>query len=183
MGHRLFAGRSPKCAVPHGHNEIVVARLQPTRVGRLDGDANMVEPFEQAKALWHRWIDNAVDHALQLSDRDPLVDYFIRHEPHIAERLMICPGDPSTEMLAACFMSKLNAFLELRGGHLRCVEISVEETATNKVVFDGDPADALPLYDASRPPWWLRADMDINDLDLRAQEGRFQSERETLDAA
>ena len=166
MGHRLFAGRSAKCAVPHGHNETVIANLRAVSALRLDGDVNMVELFEHAKGMWHRWIDDAVDHALQLSDRDPLIDYFAEHEPHLMPRLMVCPGDPTTELLAACFMAKLNAFLSAAGGRLHCLEIAVEETPTNKVTFSGVPADVLPVrHDVRRTvPWWDRADMDINDL-------------------
>ena len=73
MGHRLISGTSEKCALPHGHNETVTVRLEPVNPGRLDGAANMVEPFERAKAAWHRWIDTAVDHALQLGEGDPLL--------------------------------------------------------------------------------------------------------------
>jgi 6-pyruvoyltetrahydropterin/6-carboxytetrahydropterin synthase len=127
----------------------------------------MVEPFEIAKAHWHRWIDEQVDHALQLSDRDPLIGYFRDHEPDRLARLLVTPGDPTTEMLAACFMAKLNAFLEKDGSFLRCVEVMVEETPTNTVTFAGDPAQVLPERPAAgnRADWWRRADSSINDLD------------------
>ena len=144
MAHRLMADARSKCAVPHGHNELVTVRLQASAARRLDGVANMVEPFEIAKTHWHRWIDEEVDHALQLSDRDPLIGYFREHEPDRLARLLVTPGDPTTEMLAACFMAKLNAFLERDGSGLRCVEVAVEETPTNTVTFAGDPADVLP---------------------------------------
>lgn len=161
MAHRLLSG-SDKCAVPHGHNEIVTVRLQATAPARLDGIANMVEPFERAKGMWHRWIDDAVDHALQLSQTDPLIGWFEAREPHRLGRLLLTPGDPTTEILACCFMSKLNAFLAADGGRLTCVEIALEETPTNTVRFDGDPQDWLPAA-APGGAWWLRADMSIND--------------------
>lgn len=165
MAHRLISGRSRKCMTPHGHNEIVSVRLAPKNPERLDGAANMVESFEQAKGQWHRWIDEHVDHALQLSEDDPLIAYFLEREPEIAPRLLVCPGDPTTEALAACFMAKLTAFLEADGGRLTCVELSIEETPTNRVTLTA-PADVLPLR-ARKPgmaPWWERADMSINDL-------------------
>jgi len=37
MGHRLIAGGSPKCALPHGHNEIIKVIMRPLRPMRLDG--------------------------------------------------------------------------------------------------------------------------------------------------
>jgi 6-pyruvoyltetrahydropterin/6-carboxytetrahydropterin synthase len=166
MAHRLLASGSDKCAVPHGHNELVVATLQATEGRRLDGASNMVEPFERAKARWHRWVDDAVDHALQLSDCDPLINWFRDHEPERLSRLLVTPGDPTTELLAALFMAKIGTFLESDGDRLRCVEIKIEETPTNSVIFSGDPADVLPRR-ADRAPWWRRADMAINELDRR----------------
>jgi len=118
--------------------------FKPSQRGASTAFANMVEPFEIAKAHWHRWIDEQVDHALQLSDGDPLIGYFRNHEPDRLARLLVTPGDPTTEMLAACFMAKLNAFLAKDGSDLRCVEVVVEETPTNTVTFAGDPADVLP---------------------------------------
>ena len=170
MAHRLMADARSKCAVPHGHNELVTVKLQAIAAQRLDGVANMVEPFEIAKGCWNRWIDEEVDHALQLSDRDPLIGYFREHEPGRLARLLITPGDPTTEMLAACFMAKLNAFLAKDGSDLRCVEVVVEETPTNTVTFAGDPADVLPERPAAanRADWWWRADSSINDLDRDA---------------
>lgn len=52
MAHRLIADPAGKCAIPHGHNEQVIARLQPVAPQRLDGRANMVVPFDRAKACW-----------------------------------------------------------------------------------------------------------------------------------
>ena len=162
MAHRLIADPAGKCAVPHGHNEQVIARIQPVAPQRLDGSANMVAPFEQAKARWHRWIDERVDHAFQLGERDPMIDWFRAHESERLARLLVTPGDPTTEMLAACFMAKLNAFLAADGNGLRCVELTVEETPTNAVTLTGDPVDVLPRCLGSW--WWQRADDSINDL-------------------
>lgn len=163
MGHRLIAGGSEKCAIPHGHNETVTVTLRAASPSRLDGVANMVEPFEQAKATWHRWIDHHVDHALQLSEADPLLDWFARHEPARLARILVTPGDPTTEMLACCMMAKLNALLAHEGGRLVCADIRLEETPTNTVTFTGDPLAALPQV-ADRDHWWCRADMTINDV-------------------
>ena len=167
MGHRLIAGTSEKCAIPHGHNEIVTVRLRAVQSSRLDGAANMVEPFARAKATWHRWIDGHIDHALQLSASDPLLAWFAAHEPQRLGRILVTPGDPTTEMLACCMMAKMAAFLHADGARLSCAEIRIEETPTNTVTFDGNPAHYLP---ASSPAnaWWQRADMSINDMPAAA---------------
>jgi 6-pyruvoyltetrahydropterin/6-carboxytetrahydropterin synthase len=164
MAHRLIAGLSDKCAVPHGHNEIVTVTLRAVSPAPLDGGANMVEPFERAKSTWHRWIDDHVDHSLHLSGDDPLLDWFAEREPHRLKRILVTPGDPTTEVLAACMMTKLNAFLAADGGRLVCASIRIDETPTNTVAFDGDGPAFLPRTPLDRP-WWTRADMSINDLE------------------
>jgi 6-pyruvoyltetrahydropterin/6-carboxytetrahydropterin synthase len=164
MGHRLIAGDSAKCAVPHGHNEEVTVVLRASRPSPLDGAANMIEPFERAKATWHRWIDDHLDHALQLSDSDPLLAWFASQEPHHLGRVLVTPGDPTTELLACCMMAKLNAFLDADGGRLTCADIRLQETATNTVAFEGNPALFLPAT-GRELCWWQRPDMSINDLE------------------
>lgn len=161
MGHRLIAAGSDKCAIPHGHNEIVTVRLRPARPAPLDGVGNMVLSFEQAKSAWHRWIDEHLDHTLHLSETDPLLRWFAEHEPARLARTLVTPGDPTTEALACCMTAKLNAFLAADGGRLVCAELKIEETPTNTVIFEGDPDDFLP---ARSNPWWHRADASINDL-------------------
>ena len=163
MGHRLILGGSESCALPHGHNETVTVRLAATHPAPLDGAANMVLPFARAKATWHRWIDDHLDHALQLGEGDPLLGWFAANEPARAARIVATPGDPTTELMACLMMAKLGAFLRSEGALLRCAEIRLEETPTNAVLFDGDPLALLP---APRPPaacWWRRADMSIAD--------------------
>ena len=162
MAHRLLAGLAPKCAFPHGHNEYVRVRLSPRRSSPLDGVGNMVEEFGAAKRMWHQWIDDAVDHSFQLSERDPLVEYFLEQEPAAIPHLLITPGDPTTECLAACFFEKLTAFLREQGSSLECKSIRILETPTNSVIFGATSVSVLPA--TSYVPWWRRADMTINDL-------------------
>ena len=164
MAHRLISGGSEKCAVPHGHNEVITVVLRAARSSPLDAAPNMLEPFERAEATWHRWIDGHVDHALQLSAEDPLLAWFVSYESRRLDRILMTPGDPTTELLACCMMAKLNAFLDAEGGRLTCAEIRIEETPTNMVLFSGNPISFLPASD--RPvPWWQRPDMSINDLE------------------
>lgn len=166
MSHRLYNIKQGKCYVPHGHNEFVTVHLVSNDDDRLDGISNMSNQFETLKKTWHGWIDNAVDHTMQLSSSDPLLQYFKDNEPENLPRLMITPGDPTTEVLAACFFSKINAFLKDEGINMKCIRVDVEETPTNTVTFKGDPDVAISLGEYVGPdtPWWQRADMSINDL-------------------
>ena len=169
MAHRLIGGLSEKCAVPHGHNEIVTVTLQALEPAPLDGAANMIVPFERAKGTWHRWIDEHVDHSLHLSSDDPLIDWFATREPHQLSHILVTPGDPTTEVLAACMMAKLNAFLAADGGNLTCASIRVDETPTNAVTFEGDAYAVLPAP-LQTGSWWSRSDMSINDLTVGTME-------------
>ncbi len=157
MGHRLIAGQAEACALPHGHNEFVSVHLRATQPAPLDGHHNMLVPFERAKARWHRFVDERLDHALQLSEHDPLLDWFRTHEPARAERIVVTPGDPTTELMACLLMAKLGAILADDGGTLRCAAISLEETPTNTVSVSDDALTLLP----ARNGWWRRPDMSI----------------------
>lgn len=168
MSHRLFNLKNSRCFVPHGHNEYVKVTLASLTNERLDGEVNMRAPFALLKERWHQWIDDHVDHSLHLSSRDQMLDYFKQREPENLPHIMVTPGDPTTEILAACFFSKINAFLQDQGLGLRCQKLEIIETPTNSVSFGGD-ADEVICTDHYNGPdrgWWTRPDMSINDLDL-----------------
>ncbi|MXV45070.1 6-carboxytetrahydropterin synthase [Saccharibacter sp. 17.LH.SD] len=168
MGHRLISGASERCAIPHGHNEYVTVTLgagpnNPHQ--RLDGYANMLLPFAEAKGRWHRFIDDHVDHCLQLSEHDPLLRWFADNEPQRLKRIIVTPGDPTTEMLAALLLAKLSAFLHVQGDVLSPLMIEIKETPTNTVRLRGNPQHYLPTSEAPLTShWWNRADNTINDL-------------------
>jgi len=153
MAHRLTAGASETCLTPHGHNEHVTVDVVAREATRLDGDANMVAEFAAVKRRWHRFVDRHLDHALQLSETDPLLAIVDERFP--TWRVVVTPGDPTTELLAALLASKCQAFLDERfEGALRCARVTLEETPTNAVVFEGAPRDVLPRAEG----WWSRAD-------------------------
>ena len=158
MGHRLIQGASESCALPHGHNEFVTVHLAPNALRRLDGASNMPVSFERAKGRWHRFVDERLDHALQLSDADPLLGWFRANEPARAERIVVTPGDPTTELMACLMLAKLSAMLADDGGLLRCVALTLEETPTNTVSLT---AEALTLLPSVHGGWWTRPDMSI----------------------
>lgn len=168
MSHRLSNLRNSRCFVPHGHNEYVKVSLISVGPDQLDGAINMMAPFAVLKSVWHKWIDDHVDHCLQLSCHDQMLEYFREKEPENLPHIMVMPGDPTTEVLAACFLSKINAILFDQGLAVRCHKVEIIETPTNSVSFSGDPAEVISTdhYIGVSPPWWQRPDMAINDLDL-----------------
>jgi 6-pyruvoyltetrahydropterin/6-carboxytetrahydropterin synthase len=162
MAHRLLATKSPKCAIPHGHNEFVTVRLDPLTPFRFS-DTNSTAPFEAVKRRWHGWIDDHVDHALHLGESDPLIDFFREREPQRLSQIMTFQGDPTTEALAACFWLKLSAFVADDDLPFTVREVRIEETPTNTVVFTRDTFDPATCgLRAGAWPW--RADGSINDF-------------------
>jgi 6-pyruvoyltetrahydropterin/6-carboxytetrahydropterin synthase len=162
MAHRLLGDPNSKCATPHGHNEIVTVTLAPKSDFRF-GAANALAPFETVKERWHLWIDNNVDHALQLNSADPLIGFFRDHEPERLKNLMVFEGDPTTEALAACFWLKLDAFVRAEDLPFIVAEVRVEETPTNAVLITRETfhPDACGL---AAQAWPRRADASINDF-------------------
>ena len=160
MAHRLLSDPASKCVTPHGHNEFVTVTLAADTAPDW-GASNMALSFERLKTRWHGWIDEAVDHALQLNARDPLVGFFREHEPERLPRLMLYEGDPTTEAAASAFARKLAAFLAEDAPGWRCVRLRLEETPTNAVVLEGEAAAGLGW---SPGAWCDRADLSINDL-------------------
>lgn len=162
MAHRLLATKSPKCSIPHGHNEFVTVRLDPLAPFRFS-ETNSAAPFEIVKKRWHTWIDDHVDHALHLGEADPLIGYFRENEPALLKQIMTFQGDPTTEALAACFFLKLSAFVADEALPFAVREVRIEETPTNTVVMSRDVFDpgACGLRTGS---WPMRADMSINDF-------------------
>jgi 6-pyruvoyltetrahydropterin/6-carboxytetrahydropterin synthase len=169
MAHRLIADPAGKCATPHGHNEFVTVRLEPLSPFRFSA-SNMDAAFETVKGRWHAWIDDHVDHALQLNEADPLIGFFRSEEPYRLSRLLITPGDPTTEALAALFFLKLSAFLEADGLPYVVAEIRVEETPTNAVRLAANAFDAAACG-LPAGHWARRADMSINDFGRIAADG------------
>lgn len=161
MAHRLLADPASRCAVPHGHNEFVHVTLA-TEAEMDFGGSNYVASFESLKGRWHGFIDTAVDHAFQLNAVDPMLDWFVQHEPHRVDRLMVFEGDPTTEAFAIALRRKLDAFLLDDGSPFRCVELVLEETPTNAIIV-GERMSAAELSWAAGG-WMDRADLTINDL-------------------
>jgi 6-pyruvoyltetrahydropterin/6-carboxytetrahydropterin synthase len=174
MAHRLLKCNSPKCAVPHGHNEYATFHIsvyQPERAPApclpIYGDlANSHATFDNLKGKLFHWIDGYVDHALQLGHDDPLIGYFQDYEPSKLPRLLVTWGDPTTEALAYCLWAKANALLA-GTPHFQCTKVELEETPTNKVVLTREIG--TDSFEKQRPfragsPWWYRGDMSINNL-------------------
>lgn len=161
MGHRLISGEAPNCRVPHGHDEIVTVDIVSVSNSGLDASTNMLAEFDRVKRRWFQWIDKEVDHSFHISNADPLLGFFREHEPELLGKLLVIPGDPTTEVRAACFKSKLGAFLAEDEPNFLCDRLVIQETPANAVeIATCNLGRILPEGDH----WWTRADKSINDL-------------------
>ncbi len=167
MAHRLKHTVSSKCRALHGHDEIVRLSLVYSGNDHWDTARNMVADFAELKARWHTFIDDHIDHALQLGSDDPLLGYFIEEEPEQLRRIVILPGDPTTEVLCAAFVCKASAFIDHERFPYRVEAMTIEETPTNEVTVDRDAVRHFPAING--PGWWARCDMSINDYGLPAE--------------
>lgn len=171
MGHRLLSDAAPRCAIPHGHNEYVTVSIHARNATALDGQRNMVAAFADVKRRWHHFIDTRLDHALQLGEGDSLLGWFATHEPENYCRIVVTPGDPTTELMAALLMAKLNSFLAADMPDLICHRLSLRETETNAVTISGPVEDVLPKLDRARSLcWWWRADDSISNAHLERRD-------------
>ena len=181
MAHRLLEIGSTKCAMIHGHNEFVTITMENTNGRRVDwGHSNIAIQFADAKRKWHDWIDNVVDHALQLGHNDPLLQTFMKNEPERIHRIVVTPGDPTTEIMCLLLAYKCSVFL--KGLDLTITKVELEETPTNKVTFH-DPIGEFVIDRVQEkidtledwvwlqggysrlPDWWARDDRTINNFD------------------
>ena len=121
----------------------------------------MLAEFDRVKRRWFQWIDQVVDHSFHISDGDPLLGFFRENEPELLARLLVTPGDPTTEIRAATFKAKLTAFLSQDEPAFCCDRLVIQETPANAVEIQTD------RFERYLPPgdhWWSRADRTINDL-------------------
>jgi 6-pyruvoyltetrahydropterin/6-carboxytetrahydropterin synthase len=125
----------------------------------------MVLEFKRAKHDWHQWVDDHMDHTFQVNSKDKLIDWFRAHEPERLSRILVCPGDPTTEVLAALWQSKAQAFMDSAQSGLLVEDVLLEETPTNSVMLKGVRAFErhLPISAEGRF-WWERADASIHDF-------------------
>jgi 6-pyruvoyltetrahydropterin/6-carboxytetrahydropterin synthase len=163
FGHRFTSGTSIKCATSHGHNSYVTWNVinADDRIADyyhkqfFDFNTNMDADFASVKGKIHSWIDDHLDHSMFLRIDDPMFKWISENEPE--HKIATFLGDPTTEMIAACMFSKINAFLSI-DGVMKCNCLKLEETPTNSIIV----RSSFNLPTGSEH-WWNRADTSIRD--------------------
>ena len=103
-----------------------------------------------------------IANTFHVSSKDPIIEYFKENEPDLLSRLLITPGDPTTEIRSACYYAKLSSFLKTKEEDLICVGLQIQETPTNAVRFNC--ADITKFLPSGTDHWWNRSDLSINNL-------------------
>jgi len=130
MAHRLLSDKSIKCQNIHGHN-IYIKWSVSTRLNfKFDFNENMANSFGELKKRVHEWIDYHVDHSTFLNVRDPLLGWTKENIPNA--KVLVFPGDPTTEMIAAAFYNKISCFMQ-DFSNIELDSVEIEETPTNTV--------------------------------------------------
>ena len=154
MAHRLIEGQSKKCATPHGHNQLVTVELEPAGGARLDGSANMVAGVRRREIKLARLCRQSARSQPPAQRPGPTAG----DRPRRVSAVAACglSWRPTTELLAALLMAKCQALTTaaLPEASLVCKRIELVETPTNAVIFEGDPAEVVPIAHG----WWLRPD-------------------------
>ena len=76
MGHRLGDGYPSKCRHAHGHRYVAEVSFTAPDLDRY----GMVVDFGNIKRLCKTWIDDNIDHAFLVYDKDPSLLAFLRAE-------------------------------------------------------------------------------------------------------
>jgi len=154
--HRFTKSCETSCATPHDHTWYVSMVLR-SRDASLD-DADMVVEFSSVKRRFKRFVQETLDHSFLHHVDDPIIPALRKHIEHV--RLMPCPGDPTTELLAQLILSKTAAFVEADGlgAYVSVARIELEETPTNRITWDA--AHGSPILDVVHgyQGWWNNAD-------------------------
>lgn len=149
--HR-FLGGATKCRTPHGHSwHATLIMESPT--AELNSQ-QMTEEFSSLKKNWKAFIQETVDHS-----------YFHHPEDSVAKILqtemddfrgLSCPGEPTTELIAALFLQK--ALWMYRETKLNVKAILLEETETNHIYLDRNGLELLvrqyQAISAQNTAWW-----------------------------
>lgn len=164
--HRFTGTCSQTCATPHGHTWYAKALFEAAE-NSLSQENDMVMEFARLKTNWKRFIQETVDHSFLHHHLDPILPALRDYIPGF--RGLPFPGDPTTELIAALFYSKLKVMHEALPGcsHVRPVGVIIRETPTNQMIFRAPSAgnsQLLERINSQFKGWWQDPDPAARDL-------------------
>lgn len=118
----------------------------------------MVVDFADLKAQWKQFVDQTLDHSFFCNSKDPLIEPLRKIHPE--SRLLLLPGDPTTELLSLLFYNKAKVMTEASPFKdlVRVSGVTVEETPTNSLCCDTSFYSELIDQYQSTKGWWSDVD-------------------------
>lgn len=128
--HRFTQSSSPSCMTPHGHTWYATLHLKSQ--APLNANDMSVE-FHQLKSSWKDLITNVFDHSFMCNVQDPLIEPLLH--VHGGARLILFPGDPTTELISLLMFSKAEQFIAKTPWkeQVAVSGITIDETPTNSI--------------------------------------------------
>lgn len=125
--HRLLENYVGKCNNNHGHSWLIKVQLESNE---LDS-RGMVIDFQEMKIL-KDWIDEHLDHATILWEKDSMQDYIKQS----GQRLYLTKGNPTSEKIGIIILQKAQELFENDVVKVKCVEVC--ETCTSAAIVWGN---------------------------------------------
>lgn len=136
--HRFTNSCPDSCATPHGHTwYATLGLIGSVALGSEFSNKQMVAEFKPMKQPWKQLIDETFDHSFIVNAEDALIEPLTGILPNC--RLIKMPGDPTTELIAACLFFKAQTLLSHTAkttasiASMRVEYVKIEETPTNHV--------------------------------------------------
>ena len=135
-GKTVFDLSTGLLPIIHGHNYIITVRLK-GNLDRLNKDG-MVIDFKLMKKKLHSFFDK-YDHSMILQKDHPLVAVYLKnYKDHYISldesRLFVWDENPTAEYMAIKWQQELKDIFVNITSNISDVEVTVEETANNKVI-------------------------------------------------
>lgn len=141
---------------PHGHTWYASLHLKTT--APLNSNDMSVE-FHQLKSEWKDLITNVFDHSYMCNMSDALIEPLLKI--HGSARLIVFPGDPTTELISLLLFSKCEKFIANSPwkDQILVSGITIDETPTNSIHCDrAFYLENIARYSAFSG-WWSTAEI------------------------
>ncbi len=168
--HRFTNSCAESCATPHGHTWYAKAIFEAPETSL--GSDDMALEFAHLKRAWKTFIQETADHSFMHHHADPILPALRAAIPLF--RGLPFPGDPTTELVASLFFSKLRSMHEelIRkmpsARALRPVAVVIRETPTNSITYRArhfESSTLLKRYAAEWRAWWQDSDPTARHLE------------------
>ncbi len=158
--HRFTQSSSPSCMTPHGHTWHATLHLR--SLAPLNAN-NMAVEFHQLKSAWKDLITNVFDHSFMCNMNDSLIEPLLHI--HSGARLILFPGDPTTEMISLLMFSKAEKFIAASPwkDQVLVSGLTIDETPTNSIHCDsGYYRENIHRY-SEYTGWWSTAEVSARN--------------------